>query len=99
MRTEDDLATQVDYNGDAAGANGGGRWRTPVESRDAPSPCTTYTGGRELTPMESRRNCLLSSGSGVRFLPGAPRNLQRNQAVAAATPASHRMGRSGLTFN
>ena len=63
-----------DNSGVAAGADIGGRWETPVESRAVPNPCTVYTSGRWRPPMEPDLNCLLSSESGVRFPPGAPAN-------------------------
>ena len=93
------FACRFDYSGVTAGADIGGRWDTPVEFRAALTPCTVYTSGRWRPPMEPRPNCLLSSGSGVRFPPGAPPNSLRNQALAAATPATRRPDRPGLTVN
>ena len=77
-----------DYSVVAAGVDTGGHWDTPVESRAAPSPCSVYTGRRWRTSVEIRRNCLLSSGSGVRFPPGVPAFLEVNVGISRTCAAS-----------
>ncbi len=71
-----------DSSGVTAGADDDERWRSTVESRNAPSACPAYANGRWWTVVEKPRIQLVMSRSAVRFRSSAPHRRLRNQGLA-----------------